>query len=296
MNFLESFLSFLNPHPGLSSVPAFDLAPDKVLPVLTKTRIVFVNKSTSVSDDDLRAAIPAFQTQISRDFAPIWGVDATLRMAKSPVSNSVIPPGGIVQTPPIPPRDDYPPQAGEWIVYIMDTSDQAGDLGYHQRDTLDNPEAFIFVKDDIRYGLSWTVTISHELLEMLVDPLATICVISGDRLYAYEVADACEEDTFGYKIGDTLVSDFVFPAWFEDDRKVGSTQFDFCRHINAPFQLIQGGYIGYLELSSPAAGWKQLTAQSTNRSTREHTRLMKRRTETVQVSPPTPGKTPNRGS
>ena len=41
-------------------------------------------------------------------------------------------------------------------------------------------------------------------------------------LYAYEVCDACEADQFGYDIDGVLVSDFVFPSWFESFWSAGA--------------------------------------------------------------------------
>jgi hypothetical protein len=76
----------------------------------------------------------------------------------------------------------------------------------------------VFVGSDIPTGYTWTVTASHELLEMLADPDINLTAFvestaSSGVLYAYEVCDACEADEFGYKINGTLVSDFVFPGW-----------------------------------------------------------------------------------
>ena len=117
------------------------------------------------------------------------------------------------------------------------------------------PLGKVFAKSDIDNGYIWTVTASHELLEMLGDPdikLTAFVQKTNDsgRLYAYEVCDACEADKFGYKIGGTLVSDFVYPAWFESFRKKGSTQFDYGKRIKAPFQLLSGGYIGVFDVGS----------------------------------------------
>lgn len=107
---------------------------------------------------------------------------------------------------------------------------------------------------DIKLGASWTVTASHELLEMLADPdiNLTAFVQSGDttgKLYAYEVADACEADNYGYKIGETLVSDFVFPAWFESFPTAGA-QLDQQGQIQRPFEILPGGWVGFLTLQS----------------------------------------------
>ena len=37
-----------------------------------------INASTVLRDDQVKAALPALQTQVHRDFAPAWGVDADL--------------------------------------------------------------------------------------------------------------------------------------------------------------------------------------------------------------------------
>jgi hypothetical protein len=67
------------------------------------------------------------------------------------------------------------------------------------------------------------------------------------------VCDACEDDGFGYRIGETLVSDFVFPAWFNAN-STGS-RFDFCGLVKAPLQILPGGYIGVYDQKT---GWSQL--------------------------------------
>lgn len=205
--------------------------------------VAIQNKSTILKDADLAAAVPDLQIQVSRDFAPIWGVDAQLILV---------------------PSNQLPP-ANAWLLVALDNSDQAGALGYHEIQSL-IPYGLFFVESDIQAGLSWTVTASHELLEMLVDPwvFSTVMIDQGRSLFgttgvalAQEVADACESDQFGYKINNTLVSDFVTPAWFGAS---SGNKFDFAGHCSQAFQLLTGGYIG---LRSYRAGqWSQQTAQA----------------------------------
>jgi hypothetical protein len=208
-------------------------------------KIAIINASTVLSDDTIRKTIPAFQTQIDRDFGPAWGVAASLRF---------VPTGGH-------------PQPGEWWLAILDNSDQAGALGYHDLTNSGLPICKAFAGSDIAAKVSWTVTVSHELLEMLVDPNINLTVFEqgdiGARLYAYEVCDACEADQFAYAINGVLVSDFVLPSWFESFRKPGSTAFDFQKQINEPFALLPGGYIGVNDLAR-GIGWYQVTAERTN--------------------------------
>src|SRR5207248_10131485 len=84
----------------------------------------------------------------------------------------------------------------------------------------------------------------------------------GAGVYSYEVCDACEADDFGYKIDGTLVSDFVYPEWFESFHPKGSTRFDHSSKIDEPFQLLSGGYIGVNDIGS-GLGWNQLVADQT---------------------------------
>lgn len=206
--------------------------------------VAIVNASNVVTDAEAAATVAALQIQTTRDFFPIWGIDAHLTFVGH---------GSNVPT-------------GHWQLVILDNSDQSGALGYHDITRDGQPLGKIFAGTDKRYGLSWSVTASHELFEMLVDPWVNLTVFaqSGDhagRLYAYEVCDACEDDSFGYKINNILVSDFVFPAWFESWRGHNSTKFDFQNHITAPFQLLKGGYIGYFDIHN-GGGWKQITAEN----------------------------------
>jgi hypothetical protein len=63
---------------------------------------------------------------------------------------------------------------------------------------------------------------------MLIDPMATLwCEGPRSTLWAYEVCDAVEEETF--EIDGIAMSDFVFPAYFDLFRlkRPGSAQYDF---------------------------------------------------------------------
>jgi hypothetical protein len=160
---------------------------------------------------------------------------------------------------------DGKPKPGDWWLVILDNSDQADALGYHDVTAEGLPLGKVFAKTTQQYGEKWSVTASHELLEMLADPEINLTVFleeqKGGRLYAYEVCDACEADQFGYSIDGVAVSDFVFPSWFESFRKHGP--FDHQNKIQKPLQLLKGGYIGIYDVLS-GGGWTQLTAEAVN--------------------------------
>jgi hypothetical protein len=207
-------------------------------------QIAVINASTVLTDSQVQTVVPALQKQVSEHFFPAWGVDANLTFV---------------------PQGANPP-AGTWWLTILDDSDQAGALGYHDLTNEGLPMGKVFAGTDLKYGSEWSVTASHELLEMLGDPNINLTVFvqkndSSGRLYAYEVCDACEADNLAYKIGNTLVSDFVYPSWFEDFRAPNSTQFDYGNHLTKPLQLAPDGYIGIFDITS-GNGWTQLTAQT----------------------------------
>ena len=204
---------------------------------------------------------------VLQDFAPAWGRDAAL---------AFIPSGS-------------QPASGSWWLVILDNSDQAGALGYHDLTSEGLPLGKVFAATDKQFGANWTVTASHELLEMLADPDVnlTAFVQFGEttaRLYAYEVADACEADSYGYKIGNTVVSDFVYPAWFESFALAG-TQLDQQRQIQSPFELLPGGYISIFDIST-GGGWQQINGREAQSrySSRAHvgSRRERRRTPRKQ--------------
>ncbi len=209
--------------------------------------IAFRNESTVVTDEEAVRVVAALQIQVSRDFVAAWGLDAKLIWTTK-------------HTPAALPK-------GTWEIVILDNCDQADALGYHDITSQGLPIGKVFAKSDIDAGLQWSVTASHELLEMLADPDINLTVFREDvqQLWSYEVCDACESDELGYKIGDVLVSDFVFPSWFEGFWSPGSTQFDFQNKITEPFQLLSGGYIGYYDLKG-GNGWQQQFAQGTKRT------------------------------
>jgi len=206
-------------------------------------KVAIVNASTVLKDVDVSAAVATLQVQVSRDFNAAWGIDADLSFV-----------GGGGTAP-----------AGVWQLVVLDDSDQAGALGYHDLTAEGLPIGKVFAKSDLQYKSSWSVTISHELLEMLADPYINLTAFvqsssTAGKLYAYEVCDACEADELGYTINGVLVSDFVYPAWFEPQlAKVGGVKYDFGGHIKAPLQLLKGGYIGMFDVTH-GGGWTQINA------------------------------------
>ena len=205
--------------------------------------VSIVNACNAVSDDQCRALTDALQMQVSRDFAPVWNIDAKL---------SFVPNG-------------EKPAAGTWWLSILDNTDRAGVLGHHDLTPDGLPLGKSFAGTDIRYGYEWTVTASHELLEMLVNPDLNLAILAhtqtGDsKLYAYEVCDPCEDDEDAYSINEIKVCDFVYPAYFQTFRTAGSTQFDHQNKLVAPLPaLLPAGYISTFDVGG-MNGWQHVAA------------------------------------
>lgn len=195
--------------------------------------VIVTNESTVLTDAQVQAVIPALQKQVSEDFFQYWTADCTLQFLAK----------------------DQPLPAEAWQMVILDDADQAGALGYHELSSQGTPLGKVFARLDIQNNLSWTVTVSHELLEMLGDPWIDLAVVSDNGIvYAMEVADAVEDDSLGYQIDGVLVSDFVTPKWFNPS--IECDRYSFRQNVTQAFEIAAGGYIGTFE---PGNGWTQIT-------------------------------------
>ena len=202
---------------------------------MTLPVIAITNASTCLSDAQVEATIPALQRQVSVDFRAYWDLDCQLIFLPK---NAALP-------------------SGWWQISVVDNPEQAGALGYHELTSHGTPLGKVFAGLDIQSGGSWTVTLSHELLEMLADPWINWCAQGPDgKVYALEVCDAVEADELGYQIDGVLVSDFITPAWFEPTQ---ADRVDFKERISKPLQLAAGGCISVLNIGGK---WTQLAAQA----------------------------------
>jgi hypothetical protein len=209
---------------------------------MASIQVAIVNRSSTIPDQAIPPVVAALQKQVSNDFATVWGIDADLCFINS----------------------QSQPAANQWWLGIFDTSDQAGALGYHDLTDQGLPLGKVFAQTDMDYDENWTITASHELLEMLADPDINLCAIdelsgSNARLYAYEVCDPCQSDDAAYLIDGVSVSDFVYPSWFEGlwANSANKPKFDQQGVFSAPFQLHANGYMSIMDVASQQ-GWVQV--------------------------------------
>jgi len=203
-------------------------------------QIAILNQSTALTDAQVAAVLPALQIQVTNHFAPAWGRGATIMKV-----------GAM--------------RPAAWQLVFLDNADQANALGYHDLTAQGLPLGKVFVKTTMQSGQNWTITASHELLEMLGDPdinLAAEVDNAGapSKFLAYEACDPCEGDQYGYPItakgfAPVIVSDFILPSYFMVN---GQAPFDFQKNITKPFQILTDGYLGELDLNNLSAGWQQV--------------------------------------
>ena len=179
--------------------------------------IACFNRAKTPLGVDFRTLVAALQVFVDRHVAPVWGTPARLVRSKGYVK-------------------------GAWAMVFLDDADQPGALAYHDLTPDGLPQAKVFVRTTLENHDLVSVSASHELVEMLVDPAINLMTTGPDprTIYAYESADPVEASSF--KVDGIPMTDFVYPSYFEDFHKSGSVQFDRMKKIRRPFQILSGGY------------------------------------------------------
>lgn len=191
--------------------------------------IAVFNKATTGLGVDLDALIAAMQMYIDKYIVPVWATPA--KLVKST---------GFIK--------------GAWAVVFLDDADQPGALAYHDLTPDGLPISKVFVRTTIQNGDLVSVSASHELVEMLVDPGINLMTTGPDpaTVYAYESADPVESMSF--PVNGIPVSDFIYPSYFETFHKAGSVKFDQMGKVKKPFQILSGGY----QIIFKAGKWSQI--------------------------------------
>jgi len=187
--------------------------------------LALVSEVPDVEMSELTRVASALQKQITRDFAPVWGMSADIAAFSSLTDVPV----------------DY------WIVTLC-FSVPDGSGGH--RDADGRPAAFVEWTDD------WSLSASHEVLEMLADPWGKR-LIAGPSLnpdqgrveYLVEISDPCQAIDCAYTINGELVSDFYTPRFF-DPVAADGVRYSFSGRIKHPREVLKGGYLSWFEAAS----------------------------------------------
>jgi hypothetical protein len=203
-------------------------------------------------------------------FNLVWSLNYQLRFhyGRSPWVNAERAPEAEVALLPHDASGVVKPPPGAWNLILLDTSDQAGALGYHEDvEGTTVPVSEVFVQTAREDGVSATEVASHEALEMLVDPdVNKVRTARYDgKLYIMEVCDPVQGCSYdigapeGRKTG-TLVSDFYLPAGFGLPQPHDPHSMSFCRSVQMPFQLAPKGYISVAPEDEPE-NWSLIFGQ-----------------------------------
>lgn len=190
---------------------------------------------------DVARVAAALQRQSTRDFGPLWNVQATVDA--------------------FPRLEDVP--VGYWPMIVATDIERPEASGVHE-DKNGQPFALIEMSD------SWSLTASHEMLEMLCDPFGKR-IIPGESPkrgqgrveFLVEVCDPCEGDQFAYTVNDILVSDFYTPHYFDPIAAEGA-RYSFTGALTEPRQVLPGGYLSWHDPVSDH-WWQQVFFDSTSK-------------------------------
>lgn len=191
-------------------------------------QVALVSDTPSVNFSDISAVAAALQKQATRDFGPLWQINATVSAFDK------------LESVPV----DY------WPVVIKDDIREPGAAGYH---TDDSGQPFALVQADD----TWQLTASHETLEMLADPFGSRTIagspppqaqapVSSFRrvVYLVEVCDPCEGQQFGYGVNGQTLSDFITPHYYDPNGSTGM-QYSFQGNVESPHTVLEGGYVSF---------------------------------------------------
>lgn len=200
--------------------------------------ISVINFTPELDDREVQNAIRSVNRQVLEDFAPIWGGARELRLHAPSFQ------------PAAPETLTEDPIRGESVIYLVDAASLPGALGYHDLNSRAIPVGFVFVLDPD----DWTVTLSHEVLEMIIDPTVNIFVPGPDPrqannvvLHTYEVCDAVERSA--YQIDGIFVSNFLTPSYFTIGDEVG-TRNDFLGVGVDSFGVTPDSHIAFFDLAA----------------------------------------------
>jgi hypothetical protein len=195
-------------------------------------QVGLVDKTGKIDTQLLQETAAAISIQVTRDLSPIWNVQATVQYLPSPKNIPV----------------------GVWPVFLV-ANLPPGEGGFHL-DKKNQPYAEVIGTPD---SDDWTIDASHEIVEMLVDPMGNrlqtsrSIEISGSGVkdgtdefdYLVEACDPCEANDFAYSISGIAVSDFITPHFY-DPVAVSGVSYSFGGNIKAPRQVLPGGYISFV--------------------------------------------------
>lgn len=193
---------------------------------------IYVDNRSTLPHADVREVLSAINRQIERDFTPIWGLGARVRLRRAGQPLRV-PPDGRVAHVHLVNHERHP----DW--HIEEQSGIAAGAVM-----VDLPQ----VTNRSDAWMTWTVGLSHEVLELIADPFVNLLVkgphpkANREVFYYREVCDPVQSLT--YTIGGVRVSDFVLPHYYNAVGQRGLRN-DFLDSGLEAFGWLDQGIVGF---------------------------------------------------
>jgi hypothetical protein len=189
---------------------------------MTPIHLALVVEAPEVSQRAVAEIAAALQRQLTRDVAPLWDVWATIDA--------------------FPSLEHVPP--GYWPILVADYLPGVENVGIHL-DRSGQPFALVEVSP------SWSLTASHEAIEMIIDPWGNRTVPGGSPMAGQglveilvEVCDPPGGAQWGYTVNGYLVSDFCTPNYYDPIGSAG-VRYSFTGALTEPRQILEGGYLSW---------------------------------------------------
>jgi hypothetical protein len=184
-------------------------------------QLALVAETDKVTFSAVSRVSAALQKQLTRDLAPIWQLKGTVDAFAT--------------------LEDVP--VGYWTLIV--TEEDLGDAAGIHEDKEGQPFALI------KFDQGWSLTASHEMCEMLVDPFGNRLLPGPSPMrgqgrveFLVEVCDPSEDTPFAYRANGIVVSDFYTPNYF-DPVVASGVRYSFTGAIKEPRQVLKGGYLSW---------------------------------------------------
>ncbi len=197
------------------------------------------NSDGALRDGDLQAGIRAVNRQMQYDFLPYWGFSAQLRLEGKRGRDEKFDPADV---------------RGDAVLYVLPRKGDDDD-GFHAANLHGIAYGFVYLDLAKKLDEDWSVTLSHEALELVGDPELNMLVKGPhpeeerDVFHWFEMCDAVQDES--YPIDGIKVSNFVLPLYFTSSDERGGRN-DFLGTIHRgktleSFSANPGGYINYFD-------------------------------------------------
>lgn len=206
--------------------------------------VALIDLSGRIPFGQLEAVSNAVQKQINLHASPYW-----LDTENKPLSANLMVFRSLADIP-----------AGAWIVTIENNIEPSNSTAVAQLASMNKVySATLYGYHLLNNGLpyarilyvdNYSKVLSHEVLEMLVNPFLDRYI--GIELYSeqaglekviQEIADPVQTTT--YQIDGIEVSNFIYPSWYHAT-KISGERYDYLGLITEPKSLLEGGYKSWI--------------------------------------------------